>query len=48
MVSDIDGDVAEVEEMEEKVKDFWKNPENIVRLLDFLFLGREEGNEIPS
>lgn len=31
-----------------EVKDFWKDPENIIRLLDFLFLGREEGNEIPS
>lgn len=45
MVPDTDGNVAEVDA---KVEDFWKDPENIIRLLDFLFLGREEGNEIPS
>lgn len=43
----MDEDSIEVTESD-KVKDFWKNPDNIVRLLDFLFLGREEGNEIPS
>jgi hypothetical protein len=27
---------------EEAVTDFWHNPENILRLLDLLFLGRED------
>lgn len=43
----MDEETKEVTESD-KVRDFWKNPENIVRLLDFLFLGREEGSKTPS
>jgi hypothetical protein len=43
--------VQRVDEAQEGMTDFWKNPENVVRLLDLIFLGSEEGpnlRDIPS
>lgn len=43
--------VQRVDEAPEGMTDFWKNPENVVRLLDLIFLGSEDGPEwrdIPS
>lgn len=46
MVQGADGDVRQVEDGQDK--EFWKNPDNILRLIDLIFLTAEEDRLPPS
>lgn len=48
MVQDSDGNGHDVMTDQEKVERFWENPENIMRLVDLLFLFEDEKKIIPS
>lgn len=47
MVQDLDADLLEVEK--EKLEHFWEDPENVMHLVDLIFLMEDPNKEIvPS
>ena len=50
MVQGFDGDVGEVTEQPEEnpVEHFWEKPENILHLIDLIFLFQENRDDIYS